>query len=191
MKTHTVRFNKFRSILLAAYLILSTPIVLTLVIRLGTSSSDRVRPLSDTLILFGFPIFIAVVQLSLATLILKKLKRGNDALILNEQGIWSNVSGLSEIQIPWNEVVGTKIFNNPHGLMITTKPSTQSGTVKPRTILGTRVGAGKNDVRIFHHLLDKKTEDIAALINTCLDQNKANDTTSTVHSLEKYVNKAA
>jgi len=195
VKPQVIAFSKLKSILwLSVGLACAmTPVVLKISAPDLFTRDDKSS--GDVLMVFGIVGLISFFGLLIFGALLKKLLTSGGALVLDETGLRSAVSGLGSKHIEWSEVGRAEVHSQHmrHGMSYNYVAILSDEELEKRAenFSMKRLLMGQKLVlRINALVLDRKAADVANVINEFAEHyNNADE--SEQHSLSNYVNKAA
>jgi len=166
-----------------AYLAVS-PLVLGFVLPSLFSSDGKTS--SDFYMVVGFMGLSSIVGAMGFIFSLKKMVSNKLGVVLDEKGLWTNVSGWSEQFYAWSEIKSAQLYSHSSGsnMQIVTEPL----ATEKKSFLKKSSG-----FVLFYHLLDCNGRELAEQINSFVGEYKTQDgpTSAIAHNSEGPIQKAA
>lgn len=154
------------------------------------------KSISDISLIYGIIFGGALLGLGLLVLNIKKYIASNEAVLLSQDGVWSNVSGIGEKLIPWSQVEQAKVLQNHNSFAVIKVALKETEEEHAQRSRFSKFVKPKHTMVIWPITLEKCAFNLADIINEYTEHYNAVVTEAAVEKpviqpLDKHVGKAA
>jgi len=166
VKTVPISYSKLRTGLVLATLTSLAVFPLMAYLLLPGLYQHAEKSLATLLLVYGAIGALSLTAFALIAIKLKKFRDSEEAVLIYNDGIWSNVSGISEVFVPWDQV--ERAFNSNSGNGLNIVKVEQKEPVARSAI--SRFSRSTNTVAIWPMTLEKSSFDLVEIINDYVRQ---------------------